>query len=238
MSIAPSAPRLEDVLDAIKETAGRRGIPAERVDEPESNDRITDRILESIRRGEYALVDPTGARPNVSNDLRQSRRTMRDLILAGPRDQPRDRHDRACADAAAHVACASGLPGHRAGALDDLPDEIGRTISAPRAAWNSGGGVDRGGRAGVAAGARGTRVPVRRDPGTLARCERSRPRTSHRLLGKQSRHPARRECRRKREAQRCACARGLEHPDVDQRRDDAARLSFAGPDDLGHIGAR
>jgi hypothetical protein len=56
---------LEDILDAIKEALGRCGVQAERVDEPHSNDRITDRILESIQRAEYVIADLTGARPNV-----------------------------------------------------------------------------------------------------------------------------------------------------------------------------
>jgi len=57
--------QLEDVLDAIKEAANRCGIQAERVDEPHSNERITDRILESIRKAEYVIVDLTDSRPNV-----------------------------------------------------------------------------------------------------------------------------------------------------------------------------
>lgn len=65
MPIAPDDPQVEDVLDAIKEAAKRCGIHAERVDEPQSNERITDRILESIRKAEYVIVDLTGSRPNV-----------------------------------------------------------------------------------------------------------------------------------------------------------------------------
>lgn len=56
---------LVDVHDAIKEAAKRCGILAERIDEPPSNERITDRILESIRKAEYVIVDLTGAKPNV-----------------------------------------------------------------------------------------------------------------------------------------------------------------------------
>jgi nucleoside 2-deoxyribosyltransferase len=65
MPIDPADAQLEDVLDAIKEAAKRCGIQAERVDEPHSNERITDRILESIRKAEYVIVDLTGSRPNV-----------------------------------------------------------------------------------------------------------------------------------------------------------------------------
>lgn len=65
MPIDPGNPELEDVLDAIKEAATRCGIHAERVDEAQSNERITDRILESIRKAEFVIVDLTGSRPNV-----------------------------------------------------------------------------------------------------------------------------------------------------------------------------
>ena len=65
MPIDPANPDLEDVLDSVKEAAKRCGINAERVDEPHSNERITDRILESIRKAEYVIVDLTGSRPNV-----------------------------------------------------------------------------------------------------------------------------------------------------------------------------
>lgn len=65
MPINPKDPQLEDVLDAIKEAATRCGIHAERVDEPQSNERITDRILESIKKAEYMIVDLTDSKPNV-----------------------------------------------------------------------------------------------------------------------------------------------------------------------------
>jgi hypothetical protein len=65
MPMDPEDLELVDVLDAIKEAARRCGIHAERVDEPQSNDRVTDRILESIRKAEYVIVDLTKSKPNV-----------------------------------------------------------------------------------------------------------------------------------------------------------------------------
>lgn len=65
MPILPGDVANEDVLDAIKEAAHRCGITAERVDEPASSERITDRILQSIRRAEFVIVDLTQSRPNV-----------------------------------------------------------------------------------------------------------------------------------------------------------------------------
>ncbi len=65
MPIDQNDPYLEDVLDAIKEASKRCGIYAERVDEPQYTERITDRILESIRRAEYIIVDLTYSKPNV-----------------------------------------------------------------------------------------------------------------------------------------------------------------------------
>jgi hypothetical protein len=38
---------------------------AQRIDEDESSERITDRILESIRKAEFVIVDLTEERPNV-----------------------------------------------------------------------------------------------------------------------------------------------------------------------------
>ena len=56
---------LDDVHDAIKHAAQNCGFTAERTDDVQSNERITDRLLESIRRAEYVIVDLTGSRPNV-----------------------------------------------------------------------------------------------------------------------------------------------------------------------------
>jgi hypothetical protein len=56
---------LVDVLEAIKSAAARCGIVAERIDEQQSNDRISDRMLDSIRRAKYIIADLTLARPNV-----------------------------------------------------------------------------------------------------------------------------------------------------------------------------
>jgi len=55
----------DDVLDSIKEACNRCGLTAERVDEAQVNERITDRILESIQKAEYVIVDLTESRPNV-----------------------------------------------------------------------------------------------------------------------------------------------------------------------------
>jgi len=65
MAINSSDPDLEDVLDSIKEAATKCGIHAERVDEVQSNDRITDRILESINKAQFVIVDLTHSKPNV-----------------------------------------------------------------------------------------------------------------------------------------------------------------------------
>jgi nucleoside 2-deoxyribosyltransferase len=65
MSINPDDHELEDILDSIKEAASKCGILAERVDEVQSNERITDRILESIEKAEFVIVDLTHSRPNV-----------------------------------------------------------------------------------------------------------------------------------------------------------------------------
>jgi nucleoside 2-deoxyribosyltransferase len=56
---------LVDVLEAIKAGAKECGITAERIDDDERSERITDRMLESIRKAEFVIVDLSYARPNV-----------------------------------------------------------------------------------------------------------------------------------------------------------------------------
>jgi hypothetical protein len=65
MPIDPDDPSNVDVLDAIKESCQRCGIQAERVDDVQSNERITDRTLESLRRAEFVIADLSNAKPNV-----------------------------------------------------------------------------------------------------------------------------------------------------------------------------
>jgi hypothetical protein len=56
---------LVDVLEAIKTGASECGIVAERIDDDERSERITDRVLESIRKAEFVIVDLSNERPNV-----------------------------------------------------------------------------------------------------------------------------------------------------------------------------
>jgi hypothetical protein len=57
--------QLIDVLEAIKAGAKECSITAERIDDDERNERVTDRILEAIRKAEFVIVDLTNERPNV-----------------------------------------------------------------------------------------------------------------------------------------------------------------------------
>ncbi|VAW45896.1 hypothetical protein MNBD_GAMMA04-986, partial [hydrothermal vent metagenome] len=65
MPIDPENSELEDVLDSIKEAANKCGVHAERVDEVQSNNKITDRILESINKAQFVIVDLSYSKPNV-----------------------------------------------------------------------------------------------------------------------------------------------------------------------------
>jgi hypothetical protein len=65
MAIDATNPSLEDVLDTIRAACEECGIRAKRIDEDQSNDRITDRIVENVRTAEFVIVDLTLARPNV-----------------------------------------------------------------------------------------------------------------------------------------------------------------------------
>jgi hypothetical protein len=65
MPIDKDEHQLVAVLAAIKDAAAKCGVTAERVDDVESNERITDRVLESITKAEFVIVDLTKERPNV-----------------------------------------------------------------------------------------------------------------------------------------------------------------------------
>ncbi len=56
---------LEDVHDTIKDVASEDGFEAKRVDDPESNQRITPRILEWLKKAEFVIADLTHSKPNV-----------------------------------------------------------------------------------------------------------------------------------------------------------------------------
>jgi hypothetical protein len=65
MAMDGTSPELDDILDTIKAGASECGVLAERVDENETNERITDRILVAIEEAEYVIVDLSHERPNV-----------------------------------------------------------------------------------------------------------------------------------------------------------------------------
>ncbi len=55
----------EDILNTIKEVSNTLEIKAERIDEDEKNERITDRIVENIKRAEYIIAVLNSNKPNV-----------------------------------------------------------------------------------------------------------------------------------------------------------------------------
>jgi len=65
MPIDIADPSLEDLLETIKSAAEQCGIRASRIDEEQSNEKITDRILEAIKKARFVIVDLTKERPNV-----------------------------------------------------------------------------------------------------------------------------------------------------------------------------
>lgn len=65
MPMDSAKPESEDVLEAIKTAASELGLIAERIDEPQSNERITDRIIESINKAEFVVCDLTLSKQNV-----------------------------------------------------------------------------------------------------------------------------------------------------------------------------
>ena len=65
MAMGDDNPRLDDVLDAIKQGARAAGVKASRLDEAASNLPIMARILSAIERCDVIIVDLTFERTNV-----------------------------------------------------------------------------------------------------------------------------------------------------------------------------
>ncbi|MEQ9091565.1 MAG: hypothetical protein RIE52_10780 [Balneola sp.] len=65
MQINPDNPELEDILLGIKEVCRKFGIEAVRADEIQHEDKITDIILDRIKKSEFIIADLTAERPNV-----------------------------------------------------------------------------------------------------------------------------------------------------------------------------
>lgn len=65
MAMDPDRPELTDVLDAIKSVCASFGIKAQRADDIQHQDRITNIVLNEIRNCEYLIADLTYERPNV-----------------------------------------------------------------------------------------------------------------------------------------------------------------------------
>lgn len=65
MPMTEGDPQLDDVHDAIKMCAESLSLTATRIDDLQSNERITDRVMEALESAEFIVSDLTHARPNV-----------------------------------------------------------------------------------------------------------------------------------------------------------------------------
>jgi nucleoside 2-deoxyribosyltransferase len=61
----PINPEFDDVIDAIKQVGTNLNMDVVRIDQQESNEKISDRIIEEIRTADFIIADLTKSRPNV-----------------------------------------------------------------------------------------------------------------------------------------------------------------------------
>ena len=72
---------LEDVNQAIKRTCKENGLKAERVDDIEHTEKITDKIMECIRNAQIVIADLTYEKPNVYYELGYAHGIEKKVIL-------------------------------------------------------------------------------------------------------------------------------------------------------------
>jgi hypothetical protein len=65
MPMADDYAAADDVHDTIKQAANNCSLHAERVDEIQNDARITDQILDSIKRAQFVVADLSNSKPNV-----------------------------------------------------------------------------------------------------------------------------------------------------------------------------
>jgi len=86
MAISDAQPELEDYLLAIKRAFKKYGIDSERVDEIEHSGKITDLILNMIKKSRFIICDISKEKPNVYYELGYAHGLKREVILVAKID--------------------------------------------------------------------------------------------------------------------------------------------------------
>lgn len=88
MSMDPTNPQLEDILNCYKEACSLFGITAKRADDIEHSGLITDVVLRSIERSEFLIADLSGERPNVYYEMGYAHAFGKRPIMYRHKDTP------------------------------------------------------------------------------------------------------------------------------------------------------
>jgi hypothetical protein len=86
MQMSKDNPECSAILEAIKQTAQIFGVDAQRIDEIESNERITDRMLRAIDCSDLVIADVSDPRENVYYEAGWAHKAGKQVVFVARRE--------------------------------------------------------------------------------------------------------------------------------------------------------